>query len=140
MEIKEWENYKMRLMLTIIMEHDQQQKLLILLIIWDSVFTRNMATKNRQCQYGRQSRKKMDVGKNTYNCVETYNYLNMKQNDGITFCTQLSLFFLKNLLIIQKHHMFIQDAINILYKSNISSFLKFLLKFFISLVIEFIIP
>ena len=37
----------------------------------------------------------MDVGKNTYNSVETYNYLNMKQNDGITFCTQLSLFFLK---------------------------------------------
>ena len=33
----------------------------------------------------------MGVGKNIYNNIEMYDYLNMKQNIDLTFCTQQEL-------------------------------------------------
>ena len=47
----------------------------------------------------------MGVGKNIYNDIEIYNYLNMKQNIELTFYTQQELdsfssfFYSKNFLI-----------------------------------------
>ena len=52
-----------------------------------------MATKRHQIDNANmvQRAKKMGIGKNIYNNIEIYNYLNMKQNIDLTFCTQQAL-------------------------------------------------
>ena len=56
----------------------------------------------------------MGVGKNIYNNIEIYNYLNMKLNIDLTFCTQQELdsfssFFTRRICSYRRNTYFTKD-------------------------------
>ena len=56
----------------------------------------------------------MGVGKNIYNNIEIYNYLNMRQSNDLTFCTQQELdsfssFFTRRISSYRRNTYFTQD-------------------------------